>query len=285
MAVQSTPQGKICTHCGQDCSAKPRTKDKLGKYYCKECFGEAMRAAEARLAAAAQAVQPAPIEPVGEPIVFDIAEPDAPGIAVMETCPRCSNPLAAGVVLCTSCGFNRQSGQQLKVQKEAPEPKPVKKGRGRSRDSAATVKEAYLKPVALFVVGAVGSCIIVASQTGNAAAAAGYLLQFAITVPLGLLVFWLCSAMWIGFDAPIHLTALNLAGIYAASDLASNLLGLTGLPILGWAVGTVTYVGLLVDMLELELQDAVIVALVTFIVKIVIIFTVVAMLVANGVIG
>lgn len=35
MTVSSS--GKVCVHCGEDCSEKPRVKDSHNNYYCKTC--------------------------------------------------------------------------------------------------------------------------------------------------------------------------------------------------------------------------------------------------------
>jgi hypothetical protein len=45
-----------------------------------------------------------------------------------------------------------------------------------------------------------------------------YGLQLAIGVPIGVVAFFLCCLLWMGFDAPMHLTALRLVGVYALTD-------------------------------------------------------------------
>lgn len=44
---------KICRICGEDCSNRPRTKDRKGRYYCRECYKQA-----SQRRAAAKAKQP-----------------------------------------------------------------------------------------------------------------------------------------------------------------------------------------------------------------------------------
>ncbi len=81
--MASGAPAKTCVLCGEDCSTRARIKDPKGRYYCRACY-EKERAARAQPAAA--------------------------------SCPGCGRALPAGAVLCTSCGFNLESGRQLEPQ-------------------------------------------------------------------------------------------------------------------------------------------------------------------------
>ncbi len=35
--MTASSSGKVCVHCGEDCSEKPRIKDSHDNYYCKTC--------------------------------------------------------------------------------------------------------------------------------------------------------------------------------------------------------------------------------------------------------
>ena len=35
--MTASSSGKICVHCGEDCSTRPRVKDSHDNYYCKTC--------------------------------------------------------------------------------------------------------------------------------------------------------------------------------------------------------------------------------------------------------
>lgn len=135
----------------------------------------------------------------------------------------------------------------------------------KAQDEAA--REAYRTPLLMFAIGAAGVCTILAFTEGFASVGI-YLLSYIVSVPLGLGVYLLCCAVWIGFNEPIHLIALNLAGIYAVTDLISTGIDLIPFPIpLLWLVPLVFYVGLLVQRLEIELSEAIIVGLITFLTK------------------
>lgn len=135
----------------------------------------------------------------------------------------------------------------------------------KERDEVA--REAYRTPLLMFAIGAAGVCTIFAFTEGFTAAGI-YLLSFIGSVPLGLVVYLLCCVIWIGFNEPIHLIVLNLAGIYAVTDLISTGIELIPFTIpLVWLVPLFVYVGLLSERLEIELRDAIVVGLVTYLAK------------------
>lgn len=311
-AAPNAPQAKTCVRCGTDCNGKPRVKDQQGRYTCQPCVDKlhAQRAASKPSqggGAPHGAAVAEPSEPEGFD-VFDIApDPAAPKVA---PCPNCGKPVNEQAAVCVGCGYSKQLGRVLKPS-DTPRTEDLPRGkrieckkcgydlrglktakcpecgtintnpsrRDRDREnSAAAAREAYLKPLIYFVVGFLGVCLIQLTQFGPGAVVL-YGIGYAIQVPIGVAVFWVCCLVWIGFDAPIHLTALRLAGIYALVDLAGSILGF--IPIMGGAIGWIVslfiYVGLLMDMLEMDLQDTVIVALLTSLVKTVIaIFVIVA---------
>ncbi len=102
---------KICVVCGLDCAGQPRTKDAKGRYYHKDCHDRAERERDARRSADA--------------VMLGEILPDAPPA---DTCPSCGHSLGASDVICTSCGYNTQSGRTLHVdvatQKPPREPNP-----------------------------------------------------------------------------------------------------------------------------------------------------------------
>jgi hypothetical protein len=59
----STPSGvagggKLCSVCGEDVSARPRTKDKHGRYFCTPCYERAIAAKHAKHEAARHRARP-----------------------------------------------------------------------------------------------------------------------------------------------------------------------------------------------------------------------------------
>ena len=113
--------GKICAKCGIDVSGSPRTKDKQGRYWCKQCFERAKAAAAKKKAAAAPAVL-AQTDVMGQLVTDAVGE-------LGDNCPECSNPMGPGAVLCTHCGYHLDRGKGMKTRVEAaPKEKKSKEG-------------------------------------------------------------------------------------------------------------------------------------------------------------
>src|SRR5207249_2227202 len=147
----SAPGTKICGLCHQDCSARPRTKDAAGQYYCKDCYDKARqeRATQAatparpvRAAVTKERILPAapryketpPAEDFG--LIDDLAMLESSAAVVetpaAETCGGCGAVVAPGTVICTACGFNRQTGKKLSsvVMADVPRAKKARGGGG-----------------------------------------------------------------------------------------------------------------------------------------------------------
>lgn len=105
-----------------------------------------------------------------------------------------------------------------------------------------------------------------------------YLIKYAVFVPIGLIVFVACSAIWIGFDQPFGITALRLAAIYAIADAVGEVV--RGIPLAQFIVPGLVYIGLLIKWLELDSQDAIILAVVTAAVRSILLLIVFTMLIA-----
>ncbi len=232
--------------------------------------------------------------------VFDLApSANEPKVA---PCPNCGRPVNENAAVCVSCGYSKAHGRILTesdVPKSADPPRGVRQQckkcgydlRGlkvpkcpecgtvntrptrRERDKETSVevaRETYRKPLAYLVIGLIGMFLIRAlEQGGGASHVVGYAIGYAIQVPIGLAVYWVCCLIWIGFDAPVHLTILRLAGIYALVDLIGTVIGFVPIlgGVIGWTIALFFYVGLLMDLLEMDLQDTIIVGLLTYLVK------------------
>ncbi len=295
---------KVCVRCGTDCAGKPRVKDQHGRYTCQPCVNQLKAARPAQAAATPSLHAPEPTTPEPEGFdVFDLApEPSSPKTS---PCGNCGRPVSEQAVVCVGCGFSKQLGRVL-TPDDAPKSEDLPRGkriqckkcgydlrglktakcpecgtmnavpsrRERDReDSAKVARDAYLQPALMFIIGALISTITYAAYVshmgGNPAVGAmGYLVYLGVSVPIGVIVYWTCCLVWIGFDAPIHLIALRLAGIYAVTDVGYGLFAFVPLP--WWAENGVVgfiYIGLLQHFLDMDLEDAVIVGLLTFIVK------------------
>lgn len=289
------PNQKICTRCGVDCAALPRVKDPQGRYTCRACYDAIQAAARQRRVAAAAAAPAADAIPIAEDPADDAGGMDAILADEPRACANCGQLLGSAVI-CMGCGYNTQTGTMTATQKLARDGRACvacgydlsglktprcpecgadnSRGAVRSakhkREAERTVRNAYLKPALMFAIGTAIAASIYGAQDGPEVAA-GYAILFAANLIVGFIVFWVCSLMWIGFDQPMHLMALQLAGVYGVTDAVSTVFHeFLPIPVFIWLIPMAVYIGLLVDTLDLDFQDAIILGIVTFIVKVVI---------------
>jgi hypothetical protein len=119
---------KNCRICGQDCAGQPRIKDPNGCYYHETCYEQAKQRIAQREAQAAEPdvldLLETPPMPEASPLI-DEDEPiielaDEVSGAAFIACPGCQKVLPAASVVCTDCGYNRTTGEQLAVDQSAP---------------------------------------------------------------------------------------------------------------------------------------------------------------------
>lgn len=281
--------GKVCIICRQDCSNRPRIKDARGHYMCKSC-APARPSPNATPAAPAPLPLPSADADVPEIEVFEVM-PDSLLGDGPSSCPGCNSPIPSGSVLCLACGFDVRKGSKLSTGTGIDDPNdpnnPPAKGRPaaakcpecgynlkglktpkcpecgklvipKSRhqllqeESKKSARMEYIRPLIMLAVGLGGLTIFHLSRYDNEGLAAS-LIAFAIKVPSGAVAFWILCLIWFGFDAPLRLTVLRLAGIFAITAFADQLLIMTGLPILIYPVSFFLYYGLL--MQELDIDD------------------------------
>ena len=85
---------------------------------------------------------------------------------------------------------------------------------------------------------------------------------FLFTVVIGWLTFFGCSVMWIGFDQPLRKTVVQTVGafgVYAGVAAAFALLPVPG--IVGFFVSAVVLIWMLSELLDIDFQDAAMIAL------------------------
>ncbi|MEZ6242959.1 MAG: hypothetical protein R3B57_07945 [Phycisphaerales bacterium] len=292
---EGTPRQRICRICGQDCSDRPRVKDAKGRYYCRAC-------AES-VAARKKTAPPPPPDP--EPLDLSLDEPDdiaiepevEPPRRAAGLCPFCARPLAPDTGRCPGCGYDPaqglESSQRVRTPRGAKKPAIACHNCGYDMSSLRTLKcpecgalrpppsakgpdkpdrpvlDALKAPAICFVVGMLG-ITAVGIISGEPLLPLVYLVLYLVVLPVGLLVFYVCCYLWIGFDAPFYLNAAALLGTYAIADLVGAVTSPLGF--LGWVLQLLVYVGVLSKLLDIELVDAILVALITGIVKFVIVF-------------
>lgn len=202
--------GKICTICGQDCSSKPRTKDPQGRYTCKACLD----AAQGKKAAkpAPRAADP---EPDSDAAMMAALLASSPAPDITEACPACGSALAAGAVLCTICGYNKQTGKSGKTgSSSAPGVGSAALGAAASLGGAAASKMTFL------LLGAVGG--IVGGAIG-AAVWAG--IAYAAHVEIGWIAWGIGFMVGLGVAMLSGRNASPATGLMAAVIAAGSVLG------------------------------------------------------------
>jgi len=286
-AEESSTGAKVCIYCGQDCSDKPRVRDKQGRYACRACAVAASKAFEKG-------------GPLADDIDMDILlapEPELKRERVRIDCPVCFREIRPGETMCVSCNYDSTKGltEETQVgrrplgkeglvcincgydlrglrQMRCPEcnqhiaPRPEKRQKaGAFRDEAT--REAYVRPLLMLSIAG-GLWLLWAAAASGPVVVPFYLIYFAAQVVTGVIAFFLCSALIFGFDAPWHLTTLRLAGIYAVVNLAN--LAIT--QILGGSfflrlLLLAVFIQMLMSLLDLDLTDAIITGLVLFLLR------------------
>lgn len=148
--LRSDIADKRCRKCGSDLLHRPRVKDHRGRYYCKPCYETALAAKREKAAAAQRNLQKAATTsadelPTAEPEAVAEILPDDGDVSRYDplldvessavlpapvTCPSCGRGLATDAVICTSCGYDRRTGQRIGVSSAPPtEPQPLRAGR------------------------------------------------------------------------------------------------------------------------------------------------------------
>ena len=140
----------------------------------------------------------------------------------------------------------------------------------KAQDKRAGVKDPSgfeMKFVLMAIVGLALSAAIGWGIDG----AAGVLalgIDFVFTVVIGWVVFFVCSVAWIGFDQPLRTTLMQTIGafgIFAGIWAVMSLVPVPGL--VRSVVGFLILTGLLADALEIDYQDAGIIAIVVSVMK------------------
>jgi hypothetical protein len=226
---------KVCVVCGADVAGKPRVKDAAGHYMCAgECQQKAESQAKERAKArqAAAALQPPP-PPKQGPVVKSASAPtdgsmlgdlisNSPMVNAV-ACTACGNPMPGGAVVCTRCGFNTQTGKNLKTavirekEKKEAKIKPMKySNRYASSEVGAPFWKMFLVETA--ILSAIGCLPLVGAE--------GFTIGFAVIVIAHLVA-------WIG-------------GIVAAFKNDQTIWGICGVTMLVPILGIVSGIGFLV---------------------------------------
>lgn len=118
MSEHAAESKKQCAGCGEDVTSKPRVKDAKGNYFCKACA--AKKQAELSKKVGTSAGAGAAAAGGGDPDVMAKLIDDSLAKGA-NSCPACRRPWKAGAVVCTHCGFNKETGQMVGTQIKTPE--------------------------------------------------------------------------------------------------------------------------------------------------------------------
>lgn len=125
------------------------------------------------------------------------------------------------------------------------------------------------KAIAMVIAGLAVGAAVWGFQFGWLVGVTAFGLDFAFTVVIGWVIFFLCSVMWIGFDQPLRMTMVQIVGAFGLYSGIAALLSLVPIPgIVTFFVGAAILVGLLSERLEIDIQDAIVVAILVAIAKV-----------------
>ncbi|MCH8315264.1 MAG: hypothetical protein IIA64_04760 [Planctomycetes bacterium] len=133
-------------------------------------------------------------------------------------------------------------------------------------DSERAARMEYIKPAVMLLLGGgiVVSYLLSSSGVGGALL---YVVVLSIELIVGVAGLWAASAIWLGGMGPLGLGILRLAGIYAMTDMIALFLG--ELAFVGWLIQLVCYVAMLAWLFDLDPAESILLAILTFVLKIV----------------
>ena len=268
---------KICIYCGQDCSDRPRVRDRDNRYACRACAAREAKKWESQGPLADHVDASIVLAPEPE-LKAEVVGVDCP-VCLRESrppetrCERCnydskvglteetlvgSRALGLEALICAKCKYNLRGLKVMRCPEcgEHIRPRAKKENKaGRFKDEAT--REAYRTP--LLMIGIAGGIYLLwAGVQGGAPAVPLVLMGLALQVITGVIAFFACSVVAFGFDAPWHLTILRLTGIYCVVNLAS--LATTaafGPSILIYLVVLAVFIQMLMSFLDLDLVQAI----------------------------
>lgn len=241
-----------------------------------------------------QAFELADNKPGGDPMPIEMLD----RAEKIKGCPVCMHTLAPGAKICISCGYDMDKGIQSSTHIERSASKKHKGKRGylcancgydleglrdpvcpecgtrvnisRRAKLDADIKsqvfhEEYKKPLVWFAVGFVVVGIALAIK-GEPMGFAGYAILLALQLPFMLIGLWLCQLTFLGEMGNIPLNTVRIASALALGNAVDEIV-----PIAFFFItpGTLVYVGVLMDLFDIDISDAVGVAIVMFVTKVI----------------
>ncbi len=130
----------------------------------------------------------------------------------------------------------------------------------------------YYKPLALLIIcgGIVTGHLAYAGGDANASGltlAALYPVILGVKLLVGVIGLWIACSLWLGGVGTLGLAILRLAGIYATADLVTLIA--EPLMLLSWLIRVTVYVCLIAWLFDLDVRESIIVAIITWLLKVV----------------
>lgn len=212
-------------------------------------------------------------------------------------CPGCGKSLRTDALICIECGFDKRKGLQRdtgigatkvrggsttcsgcgyslvglkgRVCPECGIENVPKSWRDHSKvEGARVVRRAYEVPAVMLGAGLLLGVVTLA-VAGFSELIPRYFLALTLSTALGTSAFFLLCLTWIGFDAPIHLTALRLGAIDAlvTAAMLAVLLFLPGFGLVAFLIWGGSII-LTAKMLEIEVVEAFVLGLIKGVLRI-----------------
>jgi predicted RNA-binding Zn-ribbon protein involved in translation (DUF1610 family) len=278
-----------------------RYRDGKGRAFCVAC-AKAERTKHSTIEPAA----PIPPKPViiapsrsNDPLI----ELDAPSVVapVKKPCPECSVPISVDARLCIHCGYDTMTGRvatseapigasrsertkartkgkpcvscgyDLKGLKSprCPECGTVNSGRAVARaNDRAELRRMYIRPLIGAAIG-LACALALATAIRGIPGLVGYGLYIPASIVVTFLTYFFCSVAFIGFDEPIGVTFVRVACVICIYSNFSILMDQIpfGSGLIGTVIRGAIFIGLLVKIMDIDLEDAKLVVLAVFLVN------------------
>lgn len=269
-----------CSKCGGEIVAGAKKfRSKAGEVYCASC-AESMTRPKAKSE-----------ESDGYALADDPAPARASAGADLVPCGGCGGGMVRSDIVCIKCGFNRVTGARG-PSGGAGESERASKRKERSRpltvrdDGQREARNAYIKSAVILAICLPIAVVIWSVMPGIEMPIWLALATFGVMYVATLVVYFICSLMWIGFDEPLKLEALRLAAACAITEIARAVL--SPLP-MNWRVQAVVqliigfvFVASVMQLMEMDKEDAIMFAVLTWVIRLVVGYAVIYQAVQNG---
>ncbi len=183
---------------------------------------------------------------------------------------------SSGVTKCPHCGYSLK-GLKSRVCPECGKNAHISKAEQLRMESRRAVRRAYMTPAVMIAAG-LGTAVLVLSVSGLGLAVLPVLIEWPFNVGFGLAAYLCLCALWLGFDAPLHLSALRMGAVYATAAGIGSIMLVLGGPCIMVLINIPVFLILLRVMMDIEWLQVIVLVLLLILVKIVVGVAVVAIM-------